>query len=89
MGYRAVDGKLEVNPDEVPVVLLIMEEKHAGRTKIGTVEKLNANGYRTRRGGPFQISTVQSIWNNEKFYEGYYKVKGTDEWVMGQHEAIL
>ena len=89
MGYKAVDGRLVVNAEEVPVVLFIMEEKHAGRTKKGTVEKLNASGYRTRNGGPFQISTVQGIWNNEKFYHGYYRVKGSDEWVKGQHEAIL
>lgn len=89
MGYKVVDGMLEVNPEEVPVVLFIMEEKHAGRTKTGTVEKLNAKGYKTRRGGPFQISTVQGIWNNEKFYQGYYRVKGSGEWVAGQHEAIL
>lgn len=87
MGYRVVDGRLEVNQEEVPVVLFIMEEKHAGRTKVGTVEKLNARGFKTRRGGPFQISTVQGIWNNEEFYKGYRK--NGDEWVRGQHEAIL
>ena len=89
MGYKAESGRLVVNPDEVPIVMRIMEEKHAGRTKIGTVEKLNAEGYRTRRGGLFQIGTVQGIWNNEMFYRGYYKVKGSDEWVKGQHEALL
>lgn len=89
MGYKVVDGRLEVNEDEVPVVLFIMEEKHRGGTKLGTVEKLNAQGYNTRSGKPFVISTVQGIWNNEKFYQGYYKVKGTNEWVKGQHEAIL
>ena len=89
MGYKVVDGKLVVNPEEVPVVLFIMEEKHAGRTKKGTVEKLNAQGYKTRNGGPFQISTVQGIWNNEKFYKGYYRYKGSEDWVKGQHEAIL
>ena len=89
MGYKVEDGKLVVNPEEVPVVLFIMEEKHAGRTKMGTVERLNAFGYKTRNGGKFQISTVQGIWNNEKFYHGYYRYKGSDEWVKGQHEAIL
>ena len=64
-----------------------MEEKHACRTKLGTVEKLNAEGYKTRKGGPFQISTVQSIWNNENLYRGYRK--SGDEWVLGEHEAIL
>lgn len=89
MGYRVEDGKLVVNPEETAAVLFIMEEKHRGGTKLGTVEKLNAHGYRTRNGGMFQISTVQGIWNNEQFYRGYYKVKGSDEWVAGQHEAIL
>lgn len=87
MGYKVEDGRLVVNPDEVPVVLFIMDEKHRGGTKLGTVEKLNAHGYRTRKGGPFQISTVQSIWNNEQLYRGYRR--SGDEWVAGQHEAIL
>lgn len=88
MGYRAENGMLVVNPEEVPVVLFIMDEKHAGRTKLGTVEKLNANGFKTRKGGPFRISTVQSIWNNEELYKGYRK-DSSGEWVKGQHEAIL
>ena len=89
MGYKVVDGRLVVDREEAKVVKFIMVEKHAGRTKLGTVEKLNAAGYKTRRGGRFQISTVQSIWNNEQFYRGYYLVKDTGEWVKGQHEAIL
>lgn len=89
MGYRVVDGKLLVNEAEVPVVKFIMEEKHRGATKLGTVEKLNAKGYRNRRGGMFTMGTVQGIWNNEKFYHGYYRIKGTEDWVKGQHEAIL
>lgn len=89
MGYRVEDGKLVVNPEEVPVVKFIFEEKHAGRTKMGTVEKLNAGGYKTRRGKPFVISTVQSIWNNEQFYYGYTRYGKDGEWVKGQHEAIM
>jgi hypothetical protein len=89
MGYRVSGGQLLVNESEVPVVKFIMEEKHAGRTMMGTMEKLNANGYRNRKGGLFTIGTVQGIWNNERFYHGYYRIKGTDEWVQGKHEAIL
>lgn len=89
MGYRVDGGKLVVNEEEVPVVMFIMDEKHRGGTKLGTVEALNAKGYRTRNGGKFQISTVQGIWNNERFYQGYYLVKDTGEWVKGQHEAII
>ena len=89
MGYKVQEGKLMLNPDEVPVVELILERKHEGKTMLSTVDALNAGGYKTRKGGKFVISTVQSIWNNEKFYHGYYKLKDSDEWVQGQHEAII
>ena len=89
MGYRVEDGKLVVNPDEVPVVEFILGEKRLGRTKKGTMEKLNADGYRTRSGKPFVISTVQSVWNNEMFYKGYYRYGKDGEWVKGQHEPIV
>lgn len=89
MGYRVVNGALVTNPDEVPVVKFIMERKHSGKTMMGTVEALNAAGYKTRRGRPFVISTVQSIWNNEQFYRGYTKYGKDGEWVKGQHAAII
>lgn len=88
-GYKAVDGKLVVNQDEVPVVEFILGEKRLGRTKKGTMERLNAKGYRTRAGKEFVISTVQSVWNNEMFYKGYYRYGKDGDWVKGQHEAIV
>ena len=88
-GYMVENGNLAVNPDEVPVVEFILTEKRLGRTKKGTMEKLNANGYRTRGGKPFVISTIQSVWNNEMFYKGYYRYGKDGEWVKGQHEAIV
>lgn len=88
-GYKVQDGKLVVNPEEVPVVEFILTEKRLGRTKKGTMEKLNALGYKTRGGKPFVISTVQSVWNNEMFYKGYYRYGKDGEWVKGQHEAIV
>lgn len=89
MGYRVVNGELVINPEEVPVVLCIMDRKHSGKTMMSTVDALNQNGYKTRRGKPFVISTVQSIWNNEQFYRGYTKYGKNGEWVQGQHEPIL
>ena len=89
MGYKVEDGKLVVNPEEVPVVEFVLEEKRLGRTKKGTVEKLNARGYKTRGGKPFVISTIHSIWNNEMFYKGYYRYGKDGDWVKGQHEAIV
>ena len=89
MGYMAVNGKLEINPEEVPAVEFIFDRKRKGGTMLGTVHELNAKGYRTRAGKEFVISTVQSIWNNEMFYKGYYRYRKDGDWVPGQHEAIL
>lgn len=90
MGYRTENGKLVINEEEVPAVLCIMERKHRGCTMLSTVDALNQNGYKTRRGGKWQISTVQGIWNNEMFYKGYYKFgKDGGEWVKGQHEPLI
>ena len=89
MGYKVENKRLVINPEEVPVVLCIMERKRSGKTMLSTVDALNQNGYKTRKGKEFVISTVQSIWNNEKFYQGFYKYGKGDEWIPGQHEAIL
>lgn len=89
MGYKVEDGKLVLNPEEVPIVEFVFSQKRTGKTMLGTVGELNAKGYKTRYGKPFVISTVQSIWNNEMFYKGYYRYGKDGEWVKGQHEAIL
>lgn len=89
MGYKIEDGALVVNEAEVPVVLLVMQRKHEGKSKLSTVDALNQNGYKTRNGKPFVISTVQSIWNNEEFYRGYRRDKNEGKWVKGEHKAIL
>ena len=89
MGYRVESGKLVVNESEAPVVRFIMERKHSGATMLSTVSALNREGYRTRNGKEFVISTVQGIWNNEQFYRGYYRYGKDGEWVKGQHEAII
>lgn len=89
MGYKIVDHQLVINENEAPVVRFIFENKLAGNTMLGTVKALNDAGYKTRNGKPFVISTVQSIWNNEKTYRGYYKYGKDGEWVQGVHEPIL
>ena len=88
MGYKVVDGGLVINEDEAPVVRFIFDRKRAGCTMLSTVTALNEAGYKTRNGKDFVISTVQSIWNNEKTYMGYYKY-GNGDWVKGLHEPIL
>jgi len=89
MGYKVVDRRLVINPDEVPAVKFIFDRKAAGCSMMSTVTALNEAGYKTRSGKAFVISTVQSIWNNERTYRGEYKYGKSGEWVKGQHEPIL
>lgn len=89
MGYRVQDKQLVINPEEAEVVRFIFERKFNGETMLSTVDALNKAGYRTRNGKEFLISSVQSIWNNERTYRGEYRYGKDGEWVKGQHEPIL
>lgn len=89
MGYRVENGKLVINPQEAEVVRFILKRKADGCTMLSTVDALNEAGYTTRRGKKFVISTVQSIWNNERTYRGEYRYGKDGEWVKGEHEPII
>lgn len=89
MGYRIENGNLVVNEEEAKVVKFIFACKESGETMLGTMKALNAAGYKTRNDKEFVISTVQSIWNNERTYRGEYRYGKNGEWVKGQHEPIL
>ena len=88
-GYDKKDKKLVINEEEADVVRKIFEWRDGGATLMGIVEELNDEGYHTRKGNKFVISTVQSIVNNRKTYEGWYRYGKEGEWVKGQHEPIL
>ena len=90
MGYKVQDGELVINPEEAEVVKRIFDLRDNGVVMMDIVETLNREGYKTRKGKPFVISTVQSILNNRKTYEGFYHYgQDKEKWVKGQHEAIL
>lgn len=89
MGYRVSNGALEIDEDEAKVVRLIFSLRDSGMTMLGIVDELNKAGYVTRSGKPFWQSSVQSILNNRKTYQGWYRYGKDGEWVKGQHEAIL
>ena len=89
MGYKVQDKQLVINPEEAEIVRFIFDRKFAGKTMLSTVDALNDAGYKTRNGKEFVISTVQSIWNNERTYRGEYKYGEDGEWVKGEHEPIL
>lgn len=89
MGYKAVNGQLVIDEEEAVVVRFILRCKAMGYSMLGTRNKLNDLGMKTRSGKEFQISSVQRIWSNEMLYRGYYKYGKTGLWVPGQHEPLL
>ena len=90
-GYKAVSGKMEIVPEEAEIVRVIFRMKDGeGATYKQVVDHLNAQGFTNRSGTKFSISTVQTIYENKKVYEGFYRYGGkTAEWVQGQHDPIL
>lgn len=89
MGYKVEHGQLVIEPAEAEIVRFIFAEKSKGGSMSGTMKALNEAGYKTRSGKEFVISTVQSIWNNERTYRGEYRYGEDGEWVKGIHEPIL
>ena len=88
-GYKPVDGKLVIVPEEATVVKKVFSARRAGVTIQGIVDYLRDEGHKTRGGVGFSISTIQSILNNEPLYHGMYKYGPEGEWIPGQQEAIL
>jgi DNA invertase Pin-like site-specific DNA recombinase len=89
-GYKPVDGELVINDAERPVVELIFREHDRKVPMLQIVEILDREGYKTRKGSRFQVSTIKSVISNRPLYEGMYRYGGKDApWVTGQHEPIL
>lgn len=88
-GYKSQNGVLTVIDDEADVVREIFAMKNGGATYKQIVEKLNEEGRRSRSGSAWAISTLQVILGNEKLYRGFYRYGKTEDWVKGQHKAIL
>lgn len=86
--YIAKDGKLEVNEQERPIIELVFKELELGISYGKICKDLSAEGYRTRKGSEFTPSNIQSIKNNLKVYQGYYKY-GDNDYVKGQHQALI
>jgi len=89
MGYKVSNGGLVINEDEAPAVRRIFELRDNKVTLLDIVDILNKEGFKTRAGKNFLISTVQGVVNNRKTYEGWYRYGKDGEWVKGQHEPIL
>ena len=88
-GYKIEDKKLIVVPEEAEMVRKVFELRDEGMTMAQIAMRLIDLGYRTRSNTLFQVSTIQRILEKEKLYHGWYKFGNMEEYVSGQHEAIL
>lgn len=87
LGYRGVNGRLEIVPKEAEIVRKVFEMRKSGVTLQGIADALNEVGYRSRSGKPFRHSVVQSILSNESTYRGNYRYG--KEACENTHEPIL
>lgn len=88
-GYKVKHGALVIVPEQADTVRQMFAMKDAGYTLQGIADAINALGRKTKSGGRFAVSTVQTIIGNRNVYEGMYRYGKNGEWVQGQHEPIL
>ena len=63
LGYDKIEGKLVKNEEEYKVIDFIQQFKdELSPAKIS--DRLNASGYRAKKGGRYFPSTIQSILKN-------------------------
>ena len=61
LGYDVVDGRLVEVEMEMRAVAEVLRLAHAGASLRAICAAMDGGGYRTKRGGPWRPSTVQSI----------------------------
>ena len=67
LGYRLIDGELELIPEEAETVRRIFELYYAGYglQKISNI--INEEGHRTVKGSEWRIAKVRAVLQNEKY----------------------
>lgn len=66
-GYRNIEGKMVIVPEEAEIVKEIYAASLSGIGTYLIAKKLNARGERTRKNGQWTASTVKGILTNEKY----------------------
>ena len=87
-GYKASGKTLVIEPSEAEIVKGIYKLRSRGYSMQDICDRINASGRRNRSGRVFHASSIKSILDNKLTYEGMYKY-GDNEWVKGEHQAII
>lgn len=87
-GYKAEGRGLTIVEDEAEIVRVIFQMREIGNTYREIAEYLNDVGYPSKNGKKWVTSSIQSIYENRKTYQGYYRY-GNIDWVRGMHKAII
>jgi DNA invertase Pin-like site-specific DNA recombinase len=86
LGYDNVDGMLQVNPHEAPVVQAIFDRAHASRTLEQIAQELNEHHKTTKRGREWTAVKVYRILHNP-IYAGHLRWDRFDR--KAEHEPIV
>lgn len=87
LGYKAVNGKLEIVPEEAEIIRKVFELRANHMTMQAIADSLNQMGYRSKKGKEFKHSSIQAILANEETYRGNYRYG--KEACENTHEPIL
>lgn len=87
LGYKAVNGKLEIVPEEAEIVRKVFEMRANHMTMQAIADSLNEMGYRSKKGKEFKHSSIQTILANEDTYRGNYRYG--KEACENTHDPIL
>ena len=70
--------RFEIDESEAPAIRTMFELIADGKSYKTVIDTLTAQGYRTRKGGKFTNSTLNSLLRNDKYYGTYvYNRKGS------------
>ena len=85
-GYKKVEDRLEIEPEEAALVEKIFRWRNKGFGYSKIIAQLNKRGAMTKRGKPFQIESLKYILGNRLYYgeANFGEVKS-----KGNHEAVI
>jgi len=86
MGYRVMERKLVVVPEEAEIVRRIFRRYVETQSPLLIVRELNGEGIKKKNGGEWKVGALNTILHNS-VYIG--KVHHGDEDYDGEHEAIV